>query len=243
MPSLSLDNSINHLQSLNTEKNARWVGWGIAILAVLLLLHLFWQIFQLYQYQATPVATRSQQATKPAQNYQARTITQSYLFGKMARDNALPIPETGLQLVLRGAFTSSNPALASAIIETPDGKTNSYRIEKEVYGQAKLHEVHGDRIVLSRNGELETLYFPTPSQAPITTQNENADATAAAIAAVPDNIQQLVQDNMSADEIQKARRELTNASLSAEQRQALIRKRLQDLRDRARKKRQAAASR
>ena len=233
--------NLDALQGLNTGKVAKLTSGVLVVLVILLMVQLAWRSLQLIRYQpAQPASTSSAEPDNASpRDYQAANITSNYLFGRGAIDNAIAIPETSLQLLLRGAFTATQPKMASAIIEIPGGQTNSYRIDQTVYGQAKLHEVHSDRIVLSSAGELETLYFPAPSE-----QLSGSVGSEQSVAGfqVPSGIQQLVRDNMSADEIQRAARQLSNASMSAEERQDMIRQRLQDLRERARKKREANAA-
>ncbi len=71
-----------------------------------------------------------------------------------------PIPETALNLQLRGVVASSNPKTASAIIADPAGKEEYFQIGDQLPGGAVLHEVHPQHIVLSRGGRFETLVLP-----------------------------------------------------------------------------------
>lgn len=95
----------------------------------------------------------------------AATIAAANLFGAGpaqsgdAGDTALP--QTNLQLVLRGVFTSGDPAGGSAIIENSDGNTRIVRAGTAVMDDTLLERVYPDRVVLSRNGLQESLYFPT----------------------------------------------------------------------------------
>ncbi len=73
---------------------------------------------------------------------------------------ATSLPETKLNLVLRGVYASDNPQTAGAIISEPNGKQGFYRIEARLPGGAILKEVYADRIVLQRRGRLETLRLP-----------------------------------------------------------------------------------
>ena len=70
------------------------------------------------------------------------------------------LPETKLELKLRGAFTAVNHANAGAIIEDDRQVAHHYAIGEEVPGDATLRAIYADRVVLARNGLLETLYFP-----------------------------------------------------------------------------------
>lgn len=70
------------------------------------------------------------------------------------------LPETKLELKLRGAFTAVDNANAGAIIEDDRKVAHHYAIGDEVPGDATLRAIYADRVVLARNGLLETLYFP-----------------------------------------------------------------------------------
>jgi len=66
-------------------------------------------------------------------------------------------PETRLRLSLHGVFASDDPALAMAIIAEKGGRDRAYRRGDALPGGATLHEIYPDRVILSRNGKLETL--------------------------------------------------------------------------------------
>ena len=71
------------------------------------------------------------------------------------------LPETKLALILRGAFMGSDEKSAGAIIENEETRVaNNYYIGESLPGDATLKAIYPDRVVLSRNGILETLYFP-----------------------------------------------------------------------------------
>jgi len=89
-----------------------------------------------------------------------------HLFGiKPAADSSpvpssAPLPETKLNLILRGVVAGSAPADSGAIIAEPSGQEEFYGIEAALPGGAILKEVYSDRVVLMRNGRLETLRLP-----------------------------------------------------------------------------------
>lgn len=78
------------------------------------------------------------------------------------------LPETQLQLTLRGVFTAEDPALASAIIETADGKMQIVKSGGGLGNDATLHTVYANRVVIARGGVMENLYFPTTAAAGLT---------------------------------------------------------------------------
>lgn len=127
-------------------------------------------------------------------------ITDADLFGHAPNQNA-NLPETGLQVVLRAVFAARDPKQASAVIETSDGRSEIVKVGGNIGSTAVLHEVLDNRVVLSRSGTLETLYFPAPQEssgfavAPVA-QPAPTNGDAATTPAVP--------ANASPDEIKRA---------------------------------------
>ncbi len=69
-------------------------------------------------------------------------------------------PETRLKLTLAGLFYSANASSALAIIAEAGGEALIYRIGDLLAPKVRLAEIHQDRVILSRNGRLETLSLP-----------------------------------------------------------------------------------
>ena len=104
-----------------------------------------------------------QQQRAPAESVELGELT---FFGKPG-DNATPrvtetedLPETNLQLVLRGVMAGDTEQRDSALVEGPNGETEVYRVSESLPGNAVLRKVHQKRIVIERGGTLETLSFP-----------------------------------------------------------------------------------
>lgn len=88
-----------------------------------------------------------------------------HLFGDaksqtVVQQKIIDAPETRLRLDLKGVFASTNAREALAIISTSKGKDKTYHIGDKVTGGAVLHAVYADRVILKRNGKLETLRLP-----------------------------------------------------------------------------------
>lgn len=108
-------------------------------------------------------ARKQQAETSPAQSVDLAELT---FFGEPG-DDAVPqvtetedLPETNLQLVLRGVMAGDTERRDSALVEGPDGETEVYRVSESLPGNAVLRKVHQKRIVIERGGALETLSFP-----------------------------------------------------------------------------------
>lgn len=66
-------------------------------------------------------------------------------------------PETRLQLLLLGLFLSPDADRSSAIIAQKGQDAGLYHIGDDIPGNAKLENIYADRIILRRQGRLETL--------------------------------------------------------------------------------------
>ncbi|HFD81155.1 MAG TPA: type II secretion system protein GspC [Gammaproteobacteria bacterium] len=110
---------------------------------------------------ATAMPVKAKEA--PAQE---QRIVQTHLFGEVTKEPAVrkakpvEVPETRLNLSLRGVFASDEPGQARAIIGDPGGKEDSYAVGDPLPGGARLAEIYPDRIILERNGRFETLRLP-----------------------------------------------------------------------------------
>lgn len=98
----------------------------------------------------------------------ARTIADGRWFGdpSAAPEESAPepvpvvdAPETELQFVLRGVMAGTDPTVGSALIARSSGSSEYFRVGDAIFDQAELVEVYGNRVILSRGGELETLSF------------------------------------------------------------------------------------
>jgi general secretion pathway protein C len=228
-----LSRLLDYNSLLENEQAPRYCAIALAVVLVAVLANSIFQSYQTFSHQPLFQKSTTDSPVK-REPYKAQTITGQNLFGQIAAGNKqqldqLNLPQTRLSLVLRGAFTSSDPKRSSAIIEVPGQKTHSFKVNNTVYGNAKLHAVYRDRIVLSRSGQLETLYFPKPSES---TKATSASQTAPNIS--PD-VMDLVRERATLSEVTEVAKQLSSKTMSADQRQQLIRQRLQELRNRTRK--------
>jgi general secretion pathway protein C len=120
-------------------------------------------------------------AAPPARRLDLATLTRAHLFGaapapKADDANASP---TQIPLVLTGIIAGSEAQNGLAILGQTAQSTRVYAVGDNVPGGAKLHSVYGDRVIIDRNGQLESLALPhqsNPSAPPPSAamlQNEN----------------------------------------------------------------------
>jgi general secretion pathway protein C len=69
-------------------------------------------------------------------------------------------PETNMPLVLTGIIAATDPKNGLAIIGTSATNAKVYAVNQRVPGNAQVHAVYVDRVLLERNGTLEALMLP-----------------------------------------------------------------------------------
>ncbi|MGO3693398.1 type II secretion system protein N [Marinobacter sp.] len=139
--------------------------------------------------------------------------------GAEAQASTEDLPETNLRLFLRGVLAADGDFPGSALIEDDKRNTDVFLVGNELPGNAKLHSVHANRVILDRSGKLENLYFPEPDDKSGMTFSSDAD-----------NRQQSSAQQRQAPAV-------TNQAPPAQndqQRREEIRKRLEQLRERLR---------
>jgi len=95
-----------------------------------------------------------------------QAIVSAHLFGDynavqtVVETEPVDAPDTKLNLELRGTIVAEEPEDALAIIAEKGGDEKVYAVGDAVPGNASLHSVHPDRVLLRRAGRLEALRLP-----------------------------------------------------------------------------------
>jgi general secretion pathway protein C len=92
-------------------------------------------------------------------------IANAHLFGAApasSRDGA-NAPQTNIPLVLTGTIAGNDPQNGLAILGQSAQTAKVYAVGDTVPGGAKLHSVYSDRVVIDRDGQLESLVLPHQS--------------------------------------------------------------------------------
>lgn len=147
----------------------------------------------------TPASSNSHTTATAQSTASVEQIVAADLFGHAANANS-NLPETNLQVTLRAVFAASDPKAASAVIESNDGRTQIIKVGGTLDGSTTLQAVHPNRVVLMRNGELETLYFPVPQESPAVLASTQTPALPTGAPPVDGSI----PPNASAEEIKRA---------------------------------------
>jgi general secretion pathway protein C len=119
---------------------------------------------------ALPGASRGATTGKPPPQMASRhfadvaAITQANIFGvpqavaQVQKDgDARP---TTMQLVLTGIIAADDPQMGLAILGQTPANAKVFAVGDTVPGQAKLHAVYSDKVIIDRGGVLETLALP-----------------------------------------------------------------------------------
>ncbi|WP_434002821.1 type II secretion system protein N [Endozoicomonas sp.] len=160
---------------MNSEVMATYLKWGhrknrivlTSLLTIAMIVSLGIQSFSFYESLLKDDALDNSEQVSQVQPSEEVLTPRDFelLFGanhqpEVAKQTA-DIPKTRLNLVLRGAVgeRGQKNKNSSAIIQGSN-QDKLYAIGDTLPGGAILREVHSDHVILSRNGQLETLYFP-----------------------------------------------------------------------------------
>ncbi len=148
--------------------------WVVALLVALIAIQLARLTWLVLTPAANPDALPAVPATVPAPSgataagIDAQRIVEAALFGRVTDDpqpvveqpQPLEVPETRLNLQLRGVVADDDPERGVAIIADNRGRDQVYRVGAQLPGGVRLHAVHADQVVLNRAGTLERLMLP-----------------------------------------------------------------------------------
>lgn len=136
----------------------------------------------------------------PTVQERARAVATGQWFGEVAPEQVaaepepvrpVSMPETRLQLELRGVMAGDTPTQGSALIAQRSNDSAMFRIGETIFNQAELLEVYGDRVVIRRDGALETLSFEPAENTESNSSSasagsaENSNAGSSSVAQAP----------------------------------------------------------
>jgi len=87
-------------------------------------------------------------------------IMAAHLFGAAPAAATADAPQTSVQLVLAGVLAVPDPKRGLAIIGATAGAARLYGVGSAVPGGVSLYAVYPDRVLLDRNGTIESLLLP-----------------------------------------------------------------------------------
>ncbi len=153
----------------------QWLAWlqprapqivmGVAVLALAWqAAQLTWLIWGLIKPAQAVAPISAPAAPSPGSTrVNPQTIANAHLFGAPDMGNAADpnsLPQAQVNLVLSGTMALADPSAGFAIIGDSAVNAKFFRVGATINGVARLHSVYTDRVVIERNGTLETLVLP-----------------------------------------------------------------------------------
>jgi len=144
------------------NKHAVKIAWGISIACLLLILtSIVWSIWSQSKIKTENYKEQSvrpiKQSNKPP--YRLNDIVSANLFGNPKPAVVVKqAPKTTLNLTLQGILSTSDVAMARAIILAGKQKSELYSVGEKIPGTgASVKEIRDNEVILNRNGALESL--------------------------------------------------------------------------------------
>jgi len=149
------------LQQLN-QRLAAIVSLLLIVACAWLLVEATWLFFPQDDETALPVQQQNRsQINKQTQQNNFNKLTMANIFGvsnKAVPQKQLKVPETKLDLTLKGVLAAKPMSRASAIIaKGKSGKEDIFSVGDKMPGGILIKEIYPEYVVLERNGRLETL--------------------------------------------------------------------------------------
>jgi general secretion pathway protein C len=98
----------------------------------------------------------------PTRALDLAAITNAHLFGAAPapKQDGANAPQTSIPLVLTGTIAGNDPQTGLAILGQTAQTAQVHVVGDSVPGGAKLHSIYTDRVVIDRDGQLESLTLP-----------------------------------------------------------------------------------
>lgn len=160
---LTFPEQLEKTLSRGYERHVRWLIPAVQVLLLIVIAiaaaRLIWSLVP------TPESARWRPAQVQAANSTQEAgpkldlILGARLFGvyQPQASNLDAAPDTSLNLTLLGIFAGTRKEESRALIGQPSGDERPYSIGQDVVSGVNLQAIFADRVVLSRNGQLETL--------------------------------------------------------------------------------------
>jgi general secretion pathway protein C len=152
--------NLSFLREYEDWQNQPPIAWVVLFLFIVLAAAIvqWWWRFQIPSMPADLVPTQPVEA--PVEVLQLNKLTELHLFGQNLEQSLTNLPETTLQLDLKGIYSDPDEEMGSAIIAVPGQQDHVYLIGDTVPGGAVLLDIYEDRVILRRAGQLESLMLP-----------------------------------------------------------------------------------
>jgi general secretion pathway protein C len=200
------------LRELQTLSGQQWLDRATRTLpqalTVVLVVAISWQLVQLTwlllerrapaDNGAIAMAPPPPAATRKGIDVQA--IATAHLFGEVKAEQTAPedAPPSQANLVLAGVFAANDPTKGLAMIGESVQSAKVYAVGAMVRPGTRLHSIYVDRVILDRNGQLETLSLPKPSTAGIINTRTVATPPRPGGGQFADNLRRIAETNPTA---------------------------------------------
>lgn len=177
------------LQQLN-QRLAALASLLLIVACAWLLVEVTWLFFPQDEEATLPLQQQNRSPiNKQTQQNSFNKLTTANIFG--VSDKAVPqkqikVPETKLNLTLKGVLAAKPMARASAIIaKGKSGKEDIFSVGDKMPGGILIKEIHPEYVVLERNGLLETLKLQKISGVAGFARSNNSKLSSSARASSP----------------------------------------------------------
>lgn len=126
------------------------------------------------------------------------TLGERHLFGRFEAvataepEQPVEAPETRLNMKLQAVLARGNDGNGFAIISRGGGQASAFSIGDDIFNQATLSAVYSDRVILDRNGQLETLRYEREAISQLLQVNDEPIADDSSFSETIDQAQQRV---------------------------------------------------
>ncbi len=153
------------LQGRAVERAAGMINLVLVLFIAWSLARLTWSLWPMPQSEAPAAPSAVTLSTGKTPAGAATRLADLHVFGEAkeqepAPDSAVTAPETQLKLTLSGVLSADDKLTARAVIAGPDGDEKPYALGETLPGNATLHQILVDRVILKSGGHFETLRLP-----------------------------------------------------------------------------------
>ena len=155
------------LQQIN-QRSAAVVSMLLIVACAYVLVEISWMMFPQGNDADLPAQTKTKPVTKnKIQNTKFKNLTTANIFGVSETavvQKQTKVPETRLNLTLKGLLAATPMEMASAIISKgKNGKEDIFSVGDKMPGGILIKEINIDHVLLERNGQLEKLMMQKDS--------------------------------------------------------------------------------
>ena len=200
------------LRELQTLSGQQWLDRATRTLpqalTVVLVVAIAWQLVQLtwllLDRRAPADAGDIVMAPPPAaaarKGIDVQAIATAHLFGEVQAEQTAPedAPPSQANLVLSAVFAANDPTEGLAVIGESPQSAKVFAVGSMVRPGTRLHSVYLDRVILDRNGQLETLSLPKPSTAGLAITRTAAATPRPGGGQFADNLRRIAETNPTA---------------------------------------------